>query len=177
MKAITVKFLALLLAVTAVLPLAGCGKNEDGAPMGFIEISDEALTYHLYVPDEWTPDLSTGVTSAYFDGRDPSNISMTAFELDRSVAGIDDYWALYEADFKQHFPDMEYVDTADTTLGGAPAKQYIYTVTLSDAKYKIMQIVSIKSNQVYIFTYTAVTDRYDAHIEDVLSMLDFFTFK
>lgn len=39
--------------------------------MGFKEISDESLTYHLYVPDEWTTDISTGVTSAYYNGADP----------------------------------------------------------------------------------------------------------
>ncbi len=145
--------------------------------MGFKEISDEALTYHLYVPDEWTPDISTGMTSAYFDGRDPSNISMTAFELDLSFTGLEEYWNSYEADLKSVFPNLEYVDRSEATLDGEPALQVIYTASMSDLDYKIMQLVSVKDNTIYIFTYTATADKYDAHIEDVIAMLDYFKFK
>lgn len=55
--------------------------------------------------------------------------------------------------------------------------QYIYTGTLSDLTYKIMQLVAIKDNTLYIFTYTATVDKYDTHIEDVIAMLDYFCFK
>ena len=72
---------------------------------------------------------------------------------------------------------MEYVDTADCTLGGSPAKQYIYTASMSGTEYKFMQVVTIRSNEVYILTYTATAEKYDSHIEDVISMVDYFKFK
>lgn len=166
----------MLIALSVVL--ASCSGNSGEAPMGYVEISDEALNYHFYIPNNWTADISTGMTSAYFDGRDPSNVSITAFELDdTSINSVDAYWELNEADLKLILPDMEYVDTDDCTLGGTPAKQYVYTAKLSDTEYKFMQIVAIKSNEVYIFTYTATAEKYDSHIEDVISMVDYFEFK
>ena len=173
------KIIALAIAlVLASALLFSCGKANSGtAPMGFKEISNDGVTYDLYVPDEWTADISTGVTSAYYSGRDPSNISMMAFELDRTFTGVADYWASYEPDLKAMFPDLEYTDQSEVTLDGVPAMQYIYTGTLSDLTYKIMQLVAIKDNTIYIFTYTATVDKYDTHIEDVIAMLDYFCFK
>lgn len=176
MKKSVVANVFILLTIVLSLSLASCG-NTGTAPMGFKEISDEALTYHLYIPEDWTPDISTGFTSAYFSGRDPSNISMMAFELDTNITGIDSYWEFYEKDLLAIFPDMEYVDTSDFTLDGVPAKQYTYTASMSELDYKFMQVVAIKNNQVYVFTYTAVTDKYDEHIEEVIAIIDYFEFK
>ncbi len=165
-----------LLAIS--LTLGGCGASEANAPAGYTEISDEGLNYHFYVPSNWTPDISTGMTSAYYDGRDPSNVSITAFELeDVSINSVDAYWELNEADLKLILPNLEYVDISDAKLGGADAKQYTYTASMSDMDYKFMQVVAIKSNTVYIFTYTATAENYDSHIEDVISMIDYFEFK
>ena len=167
---------ALLVALSVTL--ASCGSNGDSAPMGYREISDEGLNYHFYVPDEWTPDVSTGMTSAYYSGRDPSNVSVTAFELDdTSINSVDAYWELNEADLKLILPDLEYVDESDCKLGGVDGRQYVYTASMSDTEYKFMQVVAIKSNEVYIFTYTATAENYDSHIEDVISMVDYFKFK
>lgn len=173
MKKITALLLSLVLAV---MLLSSCGGKDSAAPMGFKEISDDALTYDLFIPDEWTADLSTGVTAAYYSGQDPSNISMIAFELDGSITGLEDYWAKYEPSLKAILPDLEYVDQSAVTLDGADAMQYIYTGTMSDVSYKFMQLVAIRNNRVYIFTYTAYAAKYDEHIEDVLAILDYFCF-
>jgi len=168
----------LLLAAILVSTSVSCGNDGSNAPTGFMEISDEGLTYHLYVPDEWTKDVSTGMTSAYYNGRDPSNVSMTAFALtDASVTTPEEYWQSQEADLKAIFPNLTYVDESACTLDGVAGRQYIYTATLSGSEYKFMQLVTLKDNTVYLFTYTALTDKYDEHIEDVLSMLDYFDFK
>lgn len=164
--------------LAAALTLSSCTASEANAPAGYTEISDEGLNYHFYVPSSWTPDISTGMTSAYYSGRDPSNVSITAFELDDvSINSVDAYWELNEADLKLVLPNLEYVDISDTTLGGANAKQYTYTSSMSDTDYKFMQVVAIRSNEVYIFTYTATSENYDSHIEDVISMIDYFEFK
>ena len=166
------------LIVALSVTLASCGSGSDTAPMGYREISDEGLNYHFYVPDDWTPDVSTGMTSAYYNGRDPSNVSVMAFEIDdTSINSVDAYWELNEADLKLILPDLEYASKDDVKLGGVDAKQYIYTAKMSDTEYKFMQVVAIKSNEVYILTYTATAENYDSHIEDVISMVDYFSFK
>ena len=167
---------ALLVAISVTL--ASCGSGSDSAPMGYREISDEGLNYHFYVPDDWTTDISTGMTSAYYNGRDPSNVSVTAFELDdTSINSVDAYWELNESDLKLIFPDLEYVSKDDVKLGGVDARQYIYTAKMSDTESQFRQVVAIMSHEVYIFTYTATAENYDLHIEDVISMVDYFKFK
>ncbi len=166
-----------LAALIAALALVSCGKEETEAPLGFIEISSDDVTYDLFVPDEWTPDLSTGVTSAYYSGQDPSNISLMAFELDGTVTSIEDYWKKYEPSLKAVLPDLAYEGEPELDkLDGVDAVQYTYTATMSGTAYKFIQIVAFKDNTAYIFTYTAAADKFDTHIEDVVEMLVNFKF-
>ena len=52
-----------------------------------------------------------------------------------------------------------------------------FTASMSGKSYKFMQLIAVKSNTIYTFTYTAEADKYDEHIEDVLAILDYFDFK
>lgn len=176
-----IRKISLLVAasVTVCLLFTACNSNDTTAPMGFKEISDDGVSYDLFVPDEWTADISTGMTAAYYSGIDTSNISMTAFELtDNKILSAKDYWATYEPELRAMFTDLSYVGEPDEiTLDEAPSTQYIYTGALAGVQYKIMQIITVRNAQVYIFTYTAKVDNYDAHIEDVLAILGNFRFK
>ena len=42
---------------------------------------------------------------------------------------------------------------------------------------KIMQTLFTYNQSIYSITYTALADRFDAHLEDVNRMLDTFTFR
>ena len=37
-----------------------------------------------------------------------------------------------------------------------------------------MPVVAVRNNQVYIFTYAALAEKYDWRIDDVLAILDYF---
>lgn len=168
---------ATLLAAT--LLLCSCGKNSGSSPeLGWKEISNDGVSYNLYVPDEWISDVSTGMTSAYVSNADNSNVSMIAFDLKGGeVTTVADYWKTYEPGLEEIFTDFTYVSEADKTkLGGVDALAYTYTGTVAGTEYKIMQVVAFKDAQVYIFTYTATADRYDTHFEDVFAILGFFEF-
>ncbi len=171
--------LVLTVLISAALLFTACGNNESTAPMGFMEISDDGVSYDLFVPDEWTADISAGMTAAYYSGIDPSNISMTAFELtDNKILSAKDFWATYEPELKAMFADLTYVgEPDDVTLDGVASTQYIYTGTVAGVQYKFMQIITVRNAQVYIFTYTARVENYDTHIEDVLAILGNFRFK
>lgn len=172
------RIIALVSALVMALTLCSCGSSASGAPDGFKEISDEGRPYHLYVPDEWVADISTGVTAAYYSAVDFSNISVTGFELSgNEIMTTADYWATYEPSLKEIFTDFEYLGEPDElTLDGIPSMQCVYTGKISGVQYKIMQIVTIKNAQVTIFTYTATADKYDSHIEDVVAILGYFDF-
>ncbi len=196
----------ILAALITVLTAASCAQSDTDAPLDYKEISSDDVEYDLYVPEEWQPDISTGMTAAYYSSQDPSNISMIAFELDGTVKTIEDYWNSYLPSLIAVFPDIAFENvpaeeddsanvsetaegetTAETetvkvgepehlTLDGVPALAYSYTASMSGVNYKFYQVISFHSAQIYIFTYTAEVANYDAHIEDVVGMLGNFRF-
>ena len=118
-----IRKISLLLAIITIASalLCSCGKDDAEAEMGWKKISDDGVSYHFFVPDEWTADITTGVTTAYVSGVDTSNVSMMSFVLPgREVQSIEDYWKLYEPELKAMFADLEYdlngEDTRSTRL-------------------------------------------------------------
>lgn len=185
-KMATVALSALLLASQ----LLSCGnKNDSDAPLGFKEISNEDVLYDLFVPDEWTPNLSTGVSAAYIIDKNnqPTNISLMAYDL-KGNTSIDQYWAATEPALKDMFSDLEYVgEPEQKTLDGVPAVEYVYTASVytpdndtsvvnNRRQYKFMQLIAFKDATAYTFTYTATAENYDTHIGEVIDILNNFKF-
>lgn len=73
--------------VLCVLALASCSRADNYVPAGYKKASNERADYKLYVPESWTVDMSTGVTTAY--ATDKSNISFIGFELDDTIIRFD----------------------------------------------------------------------------------------
>lgn len=213
-------------AIIAACTLTACSGSDGTAPAGFKEISNDGVTYNLYVPETWTeePYISEGLTAARFGDQDSSNISVVAFEIssedvtpiipadtesdtdadttavtaaaDSTLAeseserklnesafkAIENYWGNYEPTLMAVFPDFKYDSEPErVTLDGAEAIEYRYSGSMKmnpkdSQKYMFRQIVAIKDTRIYIFTYTATAENYDAHIEDVAAILDYFTF-
>ena len=190
------KIISLFLAMIICAVLASCGESatESDVPEGMklVECDDEK-SYSLYVPDEWTIDMSTGTVSAYVSSSDSSNITFTGFSPD-SVTDLDipTFWADYEEDFASTFGDtMHYVSGGEELESnedyepsiienfggsGSNAYRYVYTALVSGDTYKFMQVVCATGGYIYILTYTSTLDNYDTNIEDVQSIIDNFKF-
>lgn len=165
-----------LILVSLMLALVSCGGDSE-APAGMKTASGEAADYVLYVPDDWTVDLVTTATGAYYSTDDPSNISVTAWELDHTDSTVEDWWEVERADIDLVFENVEIVAETNTTIDGIAAKKYEYTASLGENNYKIMQVAAVKKSVVYVFTYTSVVDGYDLHLDDVNMMLDYMQIK
>ena len=200
MKRIT----ALLLVLVLSFSLCACAQDNTDAPEGMKLVDTETKNYSLYVPEHWSIDMSTGVVSAYASKADQSNISFTGFAVDTASLAketvvsdtgseieakgmIDVFWESYSEDFAATFGDtMKYIDQdgketdspapAKTSLGGLAANKYTYTARVTGETYKFMQVVCIEAGYVYILTYTAVTEAFDSHLEDVESVISNFKF-
>ena len=62
-------------------------------------------------------------------------------------------------------------------IGGKNAIQHTYKMTVSGVNYKVQQMLVAYSNIMYVVTYTAAEDRFDAHTEDIQRIIDEFKFK
>ncbi len=167
----------LLLTAVLLFSLAGCSEDKY-VPIGMKAISSDIIDYKIYIPTEWTADLSAGVVSAYYSDTDHSSINVTAFQLDSAETTASEFWKSYEEALKQTISELEYVVEAETMLwDGKGAEKYVYTGKLAGSEYKFMQVLMVTSGTVYIFTYTSTPELYDSHIEDVNKIIENMSFE
>ena len=172
------KIISLLLVLAALtLAFSACGETDKGVPDGMKLVENDKNTYKLFVPENWVVNITDGVSGAYVT-KDNSNVSlmiMTASQNYQSLVSFcQEYYKDMEATFKNVSEREEY--TENQKFGELPALKYVFTIGTEASEeepnalqYKYMQIFALdqSSNQVYIFTYTALADNYAAHLDDV----------
>lgn len=133
--------------------------------VGGAEATTDAVTTDVVTTDAVTTDATTTEAPAG-DGEVPK------------ISTVEEYWDYYEAEFLKTFADMTYsVEGDDLLLSGQKAKKYVYTTTVTGQSYEFMQVVTIKAGTVYIFTYTALEEQFDAHLDDVNEILGYVEIK
>ena len=183
MKKSALRAIAAALILTLTLSAASC-KNTDEytPPAGYTLASNENADYCLYVPDKWTVDMSTGITSAYAGSGDYSNVSVTAQNLsgEQNYLTPSEYWEIYKTDLEATFPDIAYDEHTEggisLLLDENAAMKYSYTATVTGTEFHFISVVCIRSGTVYLITYTAQPAIYENHLEEVQNILDNFSF-
>lgn len=179
MKNKFIKFAALLFILILALSTVSCGARDAEVPEGMKRIeSTDKLRFNFFIPETWVQDLSTGVISAYYGLKDMSNVSIMTFSVDDYEKSLGDYVDEYIDGLKKTFTDFELTEDGvkDTLLGKVSSKKFEYTAKLTENEYKFMQVITVYSGYMYIFTYTSQAAAYDSHLEDVQLMLDNFSF-
>ncbi len=171
---------SLFLALLTLLTLASCSASDlnpdDGwHPAGYKLASGEHVDYNLFVPEAWTVDISTGVTTAFTAG---GNVSMVATSVEKGTT-LAAFWKEYETQFDPAFVDFKYVNEGQDILldsGKVPAKKYIYTATVTGNAYQFYQVIAIIDSTAYIFTFTALAPKFDSLVAQADAMIGYLTF-
>jgi len=100
-----------------------------------------------------------------------------AWDLDYTDTTVEEWWETNVNEVGIVFDDINVETEENITMSDVYGKKYVYTASLGDFQYKIMQAACIKGSSVYLFTYTAVPENYDLHLEDVAAMLEHFIIK
>ncbi len=174
---------AAAIAAGCLSALAGCSAGSDSwHPAGMKLASSEDADYKMWVPESWTVDMSTGVTSAYAGGGDYSNVSVTAQNLsgEQNYLTPAEYWETYRTDLEATFPDIAYDEDTEggisLLLDENAAMKYSYTATVTGTEFHFISVVCIRSGTVYLITYTAQPAIYEKHLEELQNILDNFSF-
>ena len=173
MKRILVTMIALLLTALA---LTSCSAPDPDVPEGMQVASLDGVEYALYVPETWTVNKNSGVSGAFVSAYDKSNVSLISY-VPTTAMTTEQYWAMCEESYKAEFADYTFIESGTATMAGAPAPYYVYTATIGGQSYKFLQAIAGNNGMFYNLTYTALADQYDAHIEDVMKMIEVFTFR
>lgn len=218
----------LLLAVMVCGVLASCGSTGGSVktPAGMKLISGEDDAYRLFVPEKWIVNNSKGITGAYRNEADTSNISVTTFlRLDKNPDGttkapstteipsttatpdtsaipetsavpdtsapettapakrserevyIDRFWAKCVISYTNELNGFKIIEQGEKTkLGGLEAKKYVYTAVYEGVEYKNMKIVTEFGGLMYIFEYTATSEKYDGNLDEIKWIISEFKF-
>lgn len=174
------KLLSLCLAcILLALTLAACGKNEIEMPPYTQLASDPSVVdFHLFVPDNWTVDMSTGTATAYYSVSDPTSICATLGQL--NVTDTEDPYGAYFTSFSKQFTDVfgdpQNVESSNLLLDGHEARQYVYTATFGGIEYKFWQVICLRQGRVYTVTYSSTVENYEKHAADMQEALNNFRF-
>ena len=183
------KLVALFIAImTFVITLTSCDAGDPTIPEGMQKVENEKTSYSLFVPEDWTVDVNeeSGVSAAY--ASDKSNISLTIFDWDGTATSLQKYCDYYfttvtttfkEVSEREMYADNQYFGTIGEN--GEPVLKYVYTIVSDNATttdvvetYKHMQIFAYFKDNMYIFTYTARTELYDSHLEEISDIVNEF---
>ncbi len=182
-KKITALFLA---CVTLMFLITSCGNDDAEVPAGMKRVENDKNTYALFVPEDWTIDITDaeGISKAY--AQDNSNISLIIMDWDGSYNSLQEYCDSYystvtstfkEVSEREMFSENQYFGNITAP---EPVLKYVYTIVSDNPKtevketYKLMQIFAYHNGSIYIFTYTAQDSVYDSHIEEVYDIIDNF---
>lgn len=170
-------------AAVCLSGFTGCSSGSDSwHPAGMKLASSEDADYKMWVPESWTVDMSTGITSAYAGSGDYSNVSVTAQNLsgEQNYLTPSEYWEIYKTDLEATFPNIAYDEDTEggisLLLDENAAMKYSYTATVTGTEFHFISVVCIRSGTVYLITYTAQPAIYENHLEEVQNILDNFSF-
>ncbi len=179
MKKITLLILTLLLSICFI----SCSNNEnDTLPDGMALLDNPSTDFYFYYPSSWQADRNDGVVSAYVSDTDRSNISVSVMTASNEVNSVDTYLTLGDISYFDHmkstFPDLELItDGEELTLGGVPARRYVFTASVAGDAYKFSQIIAYTNGYIYFMTYTSTVELFDSHIDEVTKTVEEFKFK
>lgn len=176
------KFTLIIIAIMLFVSLTSCSKEETGLPEGMALLDNEAVDYLFYYPEGWIADRNDGMVSAYVSDKDRSNVSVTTFAASADVTSVEGYLSMgdttYFDNMRETFPDLEMLSEGEEiSLGGVPAKQYVFTATVAGELYKFRQVIAYRYGYIYMMTYTSTADGFDTHTDEVNSIVKEFKFK
>ena len=176
------KILAFMLALSVcALLLCSCNNEQDEIPEGMQLITSEWMESKFFVPQDWTPEITTGTLVA--KAPDNSNVSIQKMTPSGEFQTADhyfrtDYFPKLTSTFKNVTLLEEECSVENQKFGTVSngAVKYVYTVESDGSVYKIMQYFSLYSGYLYIMTYTAEQSVFAEHLEEVSSIVTNFVY-
>lgn len=146
---------------------------------GMKKASSDDMQYVCYVPKTWNTNLDTKITYAYFPESGTPNVTVTCYSPDQDYT-VAQFYELIEHNYKKQ--GYEFVGKhKEITVAGRKSISFEYIVKQGkdelETRYKLMQVLIGYNGLMYSITYTALEDRFDAHLDDVNSIIENFKFR
>ena len=156
---------------------AGDEVVDDKTPEGMKIASDNKIEYRLYAPKSWICKSDSGKSEAYYPESARSNVTVASYSPNEQMT-LDTYGALLIESYENSLSGFDLVETTlGSTMGGKDALDFAFTTNYDGVTYKQRQVIVLYGGIFYTFTYTATSENYDLHIDDVEKMISAFAFR
>lgn len=150
---------------------------DKNTPEGMEIASADHIEYRFYVPKIWVCNAESGMSEAYYPESGKPNVTVTSYAPEVSMS-VEEYFHHCEEVYKTTVPNYQRTaDPVQRTVAGKTAHSFTYTAQVEGTSITIRQTLLAYNQTIYSITYTALSDRFEAHLADVDRMLDVFTFR
>lgn len=149
---------------------------DKNTPAGMEIASADQIEYRFYVPTVWVCNAESGMSEAYYPESGKSNVTVTSYLPSVSIS-VEDYFTQCENQYKTTLPSYERVSRTERTVAERSAYSYTYRTTVDGVAFTVMQTLFAYNGSIYSITYTALSENFETHLQDVEAMLDAFTFR
>ena len=171
------KLIAVLLLLVMVFGVVSCGEKVT-PPSGFQLASVENAPFYLYVPNSWTSNVASGISSAYCVAGNRVLVSAFAQQADESTS-LELYTAKTLESFQRTLEGFELVSKnfEETTLGSYSAYCFDYKAISDNTDMKFRTYVSKYDEGFTVLTYSAAEEVFSKFETDFNEIVAKFTFK
>ena len=145
-------------------------------PEGMKIASSDNLEYRLYVPKSWICNSESGRSEAYYPESERSNVTVTSYSPNEGI-GTADYIAMCEGEYAKSVKGYELIEKTELKVASRDAISITFKANYENTDITVKQVCFIYGGMVYSITYTAKTDVFESHLEDVDKMITAFTFR
>ncbi len=166
------KITALLLVLLLCISVVGC--SNDSAPDGMYLVSHSDEPFKLYVPDSWTSNSSSGISGAFISGSANIAVSARYFTPENPETTLDEYNASYIESCASGLEQFTLIENPSALVGGADAKQLIYTVMSEEISFKFSVYIVKYNGDFVTLSMHCPTDMYDEYSSQFSNIADAF---
>ncbi len=170
------KIVALLLLLVMVFGVVSCGEKVE-PPSGFQLASVDNAPFYLYVPNSWTSNVSSGISSAYCSTTGSVLVSAFSQEDDEDIS-LELYTAKTLESFQRTLASFELVTKLEsTTLGSYAAYCFDYKAISGEKEMLFRTYISDYAEGFVVLTYSAEKSAFETYEADFDEIVAKFTFK
>ena len=168
---------AILLSLLMCAAFVGCAN--DGAPDGMKDATTEGQPFKLYVPDSWSVNTTSGVSSAYLSTIGYVSVSARYHTPENPEMTLDEYVTERKNNLASELADKSFALVVSENAEGneavilgkdsnvQDARQILYTAKIDDTAYTFRQIITKYKGDFIILSFAVSSDTYDAIFEDI----------
>ncbi len=154
-------FLTSVLAITVIAAVAGpvfADQQKD--------FENSQWKYSVKYPGEFQLKKLGGVTVFASPAVDKKtgfseSVNIAVEDFPGAVPTLDEFFAKAKGNLALGGNPVKFLEEKKDKLGGADAYRIIYTSKQKKTNFKLLQVIAIYKNKVYVITYTALPEQFD----------------